>query len=70
MSAEIVTADAYADAVMAVFPGSRLRRRRTPDEHAALWRRLTRDADTRKHGEALATARLGQLQADHRGGKP
>ena len=65
MSAEIVTADGYVDAVMAVFPASRLTRRRTPDEHAALWRQLTWDDAARTHGEALARARLEQLGRRH-----
>lgn len=51
--------------VGAVFPGARLTRRRTSEEHAALWLRLTRRAEARRQSESLATARLEQLLRNH-----
>ena len=56
------TADGCVDAVMAVFPGSRLWRRRTPDEHARFWDGLTRQADARKRAETIGTATLERLE--------
>ena len=56
--------------VEAVFPGSRLTRRRTRDEHAALWLRLTRRAEARRDSETLATTRLEHLRRRHDGNTP
>jgi hypothetical protein len=54
--------DVQIAAAMAVFLGSRLTRRRTPEDFRRFWDELTRRADARKRAETLAAVRLEHLR--------
>lgn len=53
--------DVQVAAVLAAFPGSRLSRRRTPQEFKRFWGDLARRADARQRAEKIAAATLERL---------
>jgi hypothetical protein len=65
MISEPTDGDGILSRVEAVFPGARMTRRRTHEQHAQLWVELTRHTDARRRGELLAAGALGRLIRRH-----